>query len=112
MLGVAEFSGLSSVQKTKQESPNLHSFLAVVRARRWFKMLVEQRVGSIADLARLESVNRSWISQQIGLAFLAPDIVCSVLGGSQPASLTLDRLIEIASLPGWSDQSTAFSKII
>lgn len=84
--------------------------MAVVRARRWFRMLVEHKVDSIADLARVEHLNRGWISNQIALAFLAPDIVRSILRGSQPVSLTLDRMIEIATLSDWAYQKAAFAR--
>ena len=83
---------------------------ALVRAQRWFKMLVDHKVESIADLARLEGVNRGWISNQIALAFLAPDIVRSILAGSQPVSLTLDRMIEISTLSDWSEQVAGFAR--
>jgi hypothetical protein len=66
-------------------------------------------VDSIADLARAEKVNRAWISNQLGLAFLAPDITEAVLNGTQPVAITLDRLVEIANTsPDWSLQRRAF----
>ncbi len=73
-------------------------------------MLVDHKVKSIADLARLEGVNRGWISNQMALAFLAPDIVHSILAGSQPVSLTLDRMIEISAISNWSEQKIAFAR--
>jgi hypothetical protein len=39
------------------------------------------------------------------LAFLAPDIVCAILDGQQPAHLTAARLSRITHLPlDWSEQ--------
>jgi hypothetical protein len=66
-------------------------------------------VESIADLARSENVNRAWISNQLALAFLAPEITDAVLNGTQPVALTLDRLVEIAnSSSDWTLQRQAF----
>jgi DNA invertase Pin-like site-specific DNA recombinase len=82
---------------------------AVVRARKWFNKVNAREVDSIADLARAENVNRAWISNQLALAFLAPQITDAVLNGTQPAALTLERLIEIANTSSdWSIQRQAF----
>lgn len=95
---------------TEAGRPEPSLVLALVRARRWFKLLVDKGAASIADLARVEGVNRGWISNQIALAFLAPDIVRSILNGAQPISLTLERLIEIAGIPDWADQRAALGR--
>jgi hypothetical protein len=68
-----------------------------------------REVDSIADLARAEKVNRAWISNQVALAFLAPETTEAVLNGTQPLTLTLDRLVEIANTSSdWLLQPRAF----
>lgn len=90
-------------------SPEPRLLSALVRARKWFNKVKSREVDSIADLARAEKVNRAWISNQLGLAFLAPDITEAVLNGTQPVALTLDRLVEIANTSSdWSLQRQAF----
>jgi site-specific DNA recombinase len=81
---------------------------AIVRARSWFECLKTRQLASIADLARREELPRAWISQQLPLAFLAPDIVETVASGRQPSSWTIDRLLAAASCsPDWAVQRTA-----
>lgn len=97
----------SSTGSNRSPEPTLLS--ALVRARKWFNKVKSREVDSIADLARAEKVNRAWISNQLGLAFLAPDITEAVLNGTQPVALTLDRLVEIANTSSdWSLQRQAF----
>ncbi len=95
---------------TEARRPEPSLVQALVRARRWLNLLVDKRATSIADIARMEGINRGWISNQITLAFLAPDIVRSILKGAQPTLLTLERLIEVAGLPDWADQRAALGK--
>lgn len=81
---------------------------AIVRARRWFQMLKDRRVDSIAELGRGERANRGWISNQLSMAFLSPAIVQSIMDGTQPSSLTLERLLEIAAATSnWNEQRTS-----
>lgn len=81
---------------------------AILRARRWFEQLRDRHVASITELAEQEAVPRAWISQQLSLAFLAPDIVEAIAAGRQPASLTVDRLSAIANVSSdWAAQRTA-----
>jgi hypothetical protein len=45
--------------------------------------------------------------QLLPLAFLAPDIVRSIVDGTQPAELCAAELIKKTELPiGWSEQKT------
>lgn len=90
--------------------PNIDTGLvtAILRARRWFEALRDRQVASITDLAQRETLPRAWISQQLSLAFLAPDIVESIAAGRQPVALTLDRLSRIASASlDWAAQRAA-----
>ena len=82
---------------------------AIVRARRWFGILRSGQVGSIAEIGRMEEVPRSWISTQLPLVFLAPDITPAILKGERPSDCNLDRLVALAGAsPGWAEQRKAF----
>jgi len=76
----------------------------VVRAHRFHEMLVKHS-GKFGDLARREKLNRSYFSQLLRLAYLAPDITIAILNGRQPAGLTATQLIGRADLPmSWPAQ--------
>jgi hypothetical protein len=77
----------------------------VVRAHRFHGMLVKHEGGKFGDLAKSEKLNRSYFSQLLRLAYLAPEITTAILDGHQPAGLTATRLIERADLPmSWREQ--------
>ena len=57
------------------------------------------------DVAKANPFPASEVSRILPLAFLAPDIVGSILAGSQPVSLTAERLKRLTALPlDWADQ--------
>src|SRR6266446_3222493 len=61
--------------------------------------------GKFGDLAKREKLHRSYFSQLLRLAYLAPDITTAILDGHQPAGLTATQLIERADLPmSWREQ--------
>lgn len=61
-------------------------------AHLWWQAMVTSKASSITDLAARERVDPSEVSRTITLAFLAHDIVCAILNGTQPPSLTLNAL--------------------
>jgi site-specific DNA recombinase len=80
---------------------------AVVRGRQWFEDLASGRAGSIAEIARAQSVSARYVGQLVPLAFLAPDIVARVLAGTQPVALTTESLTKRIDLPlAWTGQRT------
>jgi site-specific DNA recombinase len=98
---------LSSAADRTKPDPTLVK--AIVRAHRWFAILQSGQVESIAEIGRMENVPRSWISTQLPLVFLAPDIKQAILDGDQPSAYNLDRLVALAGAsPDWSEQRTAF----
>jgi hypothetical protein len=67
-----------------------------------------RRVNKFADLAKSEKLHRSYYSQVLRLAYLAPDITAAILEGSQPSGLRATMLIEHPALPlSWQEQRTA-----
>jgi len=80
---------------------------AIVRGRDWFERLATGQLESFAALAREEGMAGRYIAQVVPLAFLAPDIVASILAGTQPVDLTAEKLIKQVELPvDWAEQRT------
>ena len=78
---------------------------AIVRGRRWFEQVASGQAQSFAEIARGEGVSRRYVANLIPLAFLAPDIVASILSGTQPVELTAEVLTKRVELPlDWADQ--------
>jgi site-specific DNA recombinase len=77
----------------------------VVRAHRFHDLLVMHKGAKFGDLAKREKLHRSYFSQLLRLAYLAPDITTAILDGHQPAGFTGTQLIERADLPmSWREQ--------
>ena len=49
---------------------------------------------SIADIAKYENINPSFVSRILRLAYLSPTIVEAILDGKYPAHLTMKDLME------------------
>ncbi len=77
----------------------------ILRARRWYAALSSGSAPTIATLAKSEGCSASYVSLKISLAFLAPDILEAILNGTQPSSLTPERLKKACPLPiNWDEQ--------
>jgi DNA invertase Pin-like site-specific DNA recombinase len=78
---------------------------AIARGRQWFEDLVTGRAQSLVEIAKGEKVTRRYVGHLLPLAFLAPDIVASVLAGTQPVHVTTEMLTRCAELPlDWEAQ--------
>ena len=77
---------------------------ALVRAHQWFDMLKNRTVESISEIAKSEKLPRTYVSSVIPFALLAPDITETILEGTQPIDLNLDRLINAAHPLHWAEQ--------
>ena len=77
----------------------------IVRAHKWFNDLATGKVKNMAEIASREGVDKSYVSRVVNLAFLAPDIIESIVAGQQPADLSAEKLIRRIDLPlDWSKQ--------
>jgi hypothetical protein len=78
---------------------------AIARGHKWFADLVTGRAQSLVEIAKAERVTRRYVGRLLPLAFLAPDIISSVLAGTQPVHLTTETLTKRADLPlTWEEQ--------
>jgi len=81
---------------------------AIASGRLWFDELVRGDVPSQQAIAVREGLDVANVKRQIGLAFLAPDVVTAILEGRQPAHLTAARLTRLYDLPlDWAEQRRA-----
>ena len=66
----------------------------IARGHRWHRQLFDGTHASIADIAKSENINPSFVSRILRLAYLSPTLVEAILDGKYPAHLTMKDLIE------------------
>jgi hypothetical protein len=76
---------------------------AIARAFRWREMLENGTRATIAEIANAEKINESYVGRVLRLTLLAPDIVEAILGGRQPADVTLAVLMKPFAVE-WTEQ--------
>ena len=83
---------------------------AVARAHRWFDEISTGKARSLAQLAAREGLAVRYVGRLIRLAFLAPEIVESIVEGRQPTTLTAEALTRRIEIPlSWCSQRTALN---
>jgi hypothetical protein len=92
----------------KTEKPRFDNALikALARAFRWRAMIENGDYASITELAKVESVNESYACKVLRLTLLAPSIVKAILDGTQPADVTITRLMKRVPID-WQGQLSA-----
>ena len=79
--------------------------LFTMRAQRWFDDLVSDRRQSFTEITKAEDCSERYVSCLMPLAFLATDVVETILAGTQPVELTAETLTRYSDLPlSWADQ--------
>ena len=74
---------------------------AIIERTLWDR--VHDTHASIAEIATAEKINESYVGRILRLTLLAPEIVESILNGTQPASITLHALMRSFPLQ-WEQQ--------
>ncbi len=86
-------------------APNPLLINLIVQAKLWFAGLSTGKYGSLSDLAKEVSLDKSYVSRVITLTFLAPDILEKIITGDHSHLLTPERLRKACPLPlHWEDQ--------
>ena len=79
----------------------------IAQAHLWAEELLSGKTDSLVELAEQHKVSEGYLKKLMPLAFLAPDIVTSILAGQQPDSLSKEKLVS-RSLPlVWQEQRHA-----
>jgi len=83
--------------------PNARLIKLITHAHAWFRAVTTGEVASINELSDRLKRSRTYVSNVIKVAFLAPDITESILAGTQPIDVGSADLLK--NLPmDWSDQ--------
>jgi len=77
---------------------------AINNARNWMDMLINGEVRNVTDLSKRLGKKNGYIGRILSLNSLAPDIVESILAGTEPAGLTLAKLTEQPIPEDWNEQ--------
>jgi len=77
----------------------------IARAHVWIEELLSGRMASMTEIASRSGLSNSYVKKLMPLAFLAPDIIESIIAGKQPAHLTTQMLIRQVNIPlDWEEQ--------
>ena len=80
---------------------------ALARAFRWKRMLDSGEFTTMGELAEREGIAPSYMTRELRLTMLAPDIVEAILDGRAGPEVTLARVME--PFPSsWTEQKSAF----
>jgi hypothetical protein len=85
----------------KEETPDLALLRAFARAHTWRKALLDGRYKSVEELAQAVQWHPKVVRKALRLAFLAPDIVEAIIGGTH--SFPLARLQVVGDI-SWGKQ--------
>lgn len=90
---------------TQEVFPNTKLIELVAKAHTWFDDLSTGTIKSLDEIVKSENIDDSDVSRAIPLAFLAPDLIESVLDGHQKLDLAPERLLRSYKFsPQWSAQ--------
>jgi hypothetical protein len=82
-----------------QDTPMMR---ALGLAHHWQRMLEEQRVASVAEIAQMEGIDTSQVHRLMRLTLLAPEVVEKLLG--QP-DITVEKVLGHPWPYGWHEQT-------
>ena len=77
--------------------------IALARGHRWLRLIESGKVANLAAIAKLENVDRSYVSRMVNLTTLAPDIQAAILDETLPDTVSLFDLAIDTPL-SWENQ--------
>lgn len=98
------------LQPNAQNTPPTPVQLALARGHCWLAQMETGEVKSLAEIARRDRVDDSYVSRMVNFTLLAPDIVSAILDNTLPAAITLfDLAVDPPLL--WQDQRHRLASI-
>lgn len=92
--GARKLIASEAVAESEFQAPQADGALvaALARAFRWQSMLRSGEYGSLTEISKAEKIDKGYVSRLLDLTLLAPDIIESVLDGTNERGLTLGDL--------------------
>jgi DNA invertase Pin-like site-specific DNA recombinase len=87
--------------------PRLPLIKAIARAHGWYERVVQGEALDMRSLARQAGLTERYVGKVFACAFLAPDIIESILDGRQPDDLNFEKLCQRVPL-SWAEQRAQF----
>jgi hypothetical protein len=88
-----------------EAAPNEPLVRAIACGRAWFEELASGRASSFGEIAARVGVTDRYVSRIVDLAFLAPDLVETILNREQAAGLSVKGLtVDRVLAAEWKDQ--------
>jgi len=84
--------------------------IALARGHRWLRLIETGKVANLASIAKLENVDRSYVSRMVNLTTLAPDIQAAILDETLPDAVSLFDLAIDTPL-SWDEQRQRISGV-
>jgi len=82
---------------------------AIVKSHYWNNLLLTEKVKNNTEIQKMENFSSlTYVRNILNLRFLAPDIVDSILAGTQPKDLTVGKLFEVKTLE-WKEQKRSLN---
>ena len=77
---------------------------AIQKSRQWTDMLINGEAGNVTDLAEKLGHKPSYVTRILSLNNLAPDIVESILAGTEPEGMSIAKLTAQPIPEDWNEQ--------
>ena len=98
----------SSPVPTRRQQHVNPLMVAVARAHRWEELLKSGRYGSWVEIAAAQGVDPSYVARILRLTLLAPDIIESILDGTEPDGMSLGKLYQLPM--AWAEQRRVLTR--
>jgi hypothetical protein len=97
-------AGSSLEEQPKESTINSPLINAVAQAFYWAKLIDMGVAASGSDIAEREGLEASTVNERLRLSLLSPEIIESVLNGTQPKGLTVQWLNRNSFPADWEKQ--------
>lgn len=77
---------------------------AIQKSRQWTDMLINGEAGNVSDLAEKLGYKPSYVTRILSLNNLAPDIVESILAGTEPEGMSIAKITAQPIPEDWNEQ--------
>lgn len=85
--------------------PDLYNpiYLALIKAFKWQEIIRTEHL-TLEELAEREKLSREYVGKIMKMTYLAPDIITSIVDGSYPKTLSINKIVESEIPILWTEQ--------